>query len=349
MNKHFTTYVSLLSAIYNHNKEKVAKSDRTKVGRHSLYGVSLDLDLSGNKLPVETTRKINPAISIGEMQWFMSGSNLIKDLKKLGGGSIWDSWTYVPHESDESVKALIKTKTLKQQQEYHASNKEHLPYSDHASIGPMYGQVLRNSGYCEVDQLATCLTQIITNPTSSRICATTWFPDLIPSSEKQQPWMNVANGEAALAPCHGSFIQFFVEDGALSLMMVQRSADVPVGLVHNITQYGFLLNYFAHITGLKTGMLMIRLGDAHIYADQMDMASTQIYREPTEYPVITFSKETGEPFGNLAKLCAEMSGKDHIDYINMCAGYLDTINDGPIKYEVSPYQSHGEIKYPVAV
>jgi thymidylate synthase len=349
MNKHFTTYVSLLSAIYHHNKEKMAKADRTKVGRHSLYGVSLDLDLSGNKLPVETTRKINPNISIGEMQWFMSGSNLIKDLKSLGGGSFWDSWTYVPHESDESVKALIKNSEVKQQQEFHQNNSELVVQAEHAGIGPMYGQVLRNSSHCEVDQLANCLTQIITNPTSSRICATTWFPDLIPSSEKQKPWINVAKGEAALAPCHGSFIQFFVEDDTLSLMMVQRSADVPVGLVHNITQYGFLLNYFAHITGLKTGMLMIRLGDAHIYANQMDMASTQIYREPTAYPVITFGKDSGEVFGNLAKLCKDTPLKTHIDYINICAGYLDTINDGPIKYEISPYQSHGEIKYPVAV
>lgn len=316
--KTFTSYLDLLKHVYDtYEGSDEAKPDRTGVGRLSVYGACLNIDLNEEQVfPAETTRLINPYIGVAEMLWILKGDTNIKSLKAVGGGSIWDKW------ADED-----------------------------GEIGPMYGAIL--NGHYELsdesqyhnnqDQLESFVHKLLTTPTSSRILMTTWIPHFIPVDEKLKPKENVALGYGVLAPCHGVVIQAFVHpnekgEQTLSLSMYQRSADLPVGVVFNIMQYSFLVYLLCTITGYKPGKLMIRFGDAHIYSNQYEKVGEQIQRTPYEYPKITIDKEllecvTDVPMHLRSALFKEWLADD------ITAKELVSIEN---------YQSHPRIDYPVA-
>ena len=79
-------------------------------------------------------------------------------------------------------------------------------------------------------------------------------------------WITRDNeNERTPTTCHGSFVQFFVSEGALSMYHYQRSADLLLGLPHNLMQYWALLLYLAHRANLTPCGITYKLGDAHIY------------------------------------------------------------------------------------
>lgn len=65
--------------------------------------------------------------------------------------------------------------------------------------------------------------------------------------------------------CHTSFNQYFVRNRVLHGTTYQRSADVLLGLPHNLIQQAALLHYFAYHSQLEVGGLRYILGDAHLY------------------------------------------------------------------------------------
>ena len=67
-----------------------------------------------------------------------------------------------------------------------------------------------------IDQIAGVVDQIKANPDSRRMIVSAWNPGEI--------------DKMALAPCH-AFFQFYVNDGALSCQLYQRSADVFLGVI----------------------------------------------------------------------------------------------------------------------
>ena len=68
-----------------------------------------------------------------------------------------------------------------------------------------------------IDQIAGVVDQIKANPDSRRLIVSAWNPGEI--------------DKMALAPCH-AFFQFYVNDGALSCQLYQRSADVFLGVFY---------------------------------------------------------------------------------------------------------------------
>lgn len=94
--------------------EGVVKGDRTGTGTTSVFGTRMEFDLSGNKIPLLTTKKVFHKGIIHELVWMLSGNTNIRYLK-ANNVSIWDSWIdpktaeYVDITSQEHIDWMKKT------------------------------------------------------------------------------------------------------------------------------------------------------------------------------------------------------------------------------------------------
>jgi thymidylate synthase len=140
------------------------------------------------------------------------------------------------------------------------------------NLGPVYGVQWRHwktTDGKEIDQLSWAINQIKNNPNSKAILVSAW---------------NAADLEAMrLPPCHTMF-QFDVTKGKLKLELYQRSSDVFLGLPFNIAQYALLLYMIAHLTDLEARELIISIGNAHLYNNQIEPAKEQLKRIPSKFP-----------------------------------------------------------------
>lgn len=147
------------------------------------------------------------------------------------------------------------------------------------NLGPVYGVQWRHwkdprGG--EIDQLAWAIDQIKNNPNSKAIIVSAWNPaDL---------------DEMRLPPCHTMF-QFDVTKGKLRMQLYQRSSDVFLGLPFNIAQYALLLHMVAKITNLEPRELVVSIGNAHLYMNQIEPAKEQLVRKPYAFPRLTINGE----------------------------------------------------------
>lgn len=220
-----------------------SKGDRTGTGTISTFRPpTMRFKLNdGETFPLLTTKKVRYKTILKELLWFLSGSTNINDLDS----KIWDEWA-----------------------------------ADDGSIGPMYGELFRDL-YISIggvkDPIGDLINDIKDDPNSRRLVMTTWRPDDLPLSHLS-PQENVRIGNMALAPCHGTVIQFYVNAGKLSMSTYQRSADMMLGLPFNIASYATLLLMVASLTGLYADELIYDLGDAHIYKDHIDGAKEQLNR-----------------------------------------------------------------------
>lgn len=139
-------------------------------------------------------------------------------------------------------------------------------------LGPVYGKQWRSWAAPDgrtIDQIADVVELIKTDPDSRRMIVSAWNPSDIPNM--------------ALAPCHCLF-QFYVGDGRLSCQLYQRSADVFLGVPFNIASYALLTEMLAQVTGLKPGVFVHTLGDAHLYKNHFSQVETQLVRRPRARP-----------------------------------------------------------------
>ncbi len=109
---------------------------------------------------------------------------------------------------------------------------------------------------------------------------------------------------------------------ALTCLLYQRSMDTPVGAPFNFSQYSLLTHMVAQITGMVAEEFVHFAGDAHVYADQVDLVKEQIER-----PIIE----------QTARLVLNPEVKEIDDF---------TFED----IQIAGYDNHHPaIKYPVAV
>ena len=190
-------YHDLMRHVLEHGNDK---GDRTGTGTRSVFGYQMRFDLSEG-FPMLTTKKLHLRSIIHELLWFLQGDTNIRYLKE-NGVSIWDEW------ADES-----------------------------GNLGPVYGYQWRSWPAPDgrhIDQIATVVEQIKTNPNSRRMIVSAWNPALV--------------DDMALPPCHAMF-QFYVADGKLSCQLYQRSADIFLGVPFNIASYALLTMMVAQVCG----------------------------------------------------------------------------------------------------
>ena len=223
------------------------KGDRTGTGTISVFGRQMRFDLNEG-FPMVTTKKLHLKSIIRELLWFINGDTNIKYLQD-NGVKIWDAW------ADEN-----------------------------GDLGPVYGAQWRNWNGEGIDQLANVVEQLKTNPNNRRIIISAWNPSVMPDTSVSFS-ENVANGKAALPPCH-AFIQFYVSDGKLSCQLYQRSADVFLGVPFNIASYALFTMMLAQVCDLGLGEFVHSFGDVHLYNNHVEQAQLQLSRDPKPLPTM---------------------------------------------------------------
>ena len=221
------------------------KHDRTGTGTKSVFGHQMRFDLSKG-FPMVTTKKLHLKSIVYELLWFLNGDTNIGYLQE-NGVRIWNEW------ADEK-----------------------------GDLGPVYGHQWRNWNSEEVDQISDIINTLKTNPDSRRMLVSAWNPSVMPDSSKTFS-ENVANGKAALPPCH-AFFQFYVADGKLSCQLYQRSADIFLGVPFNIASYALFTMMMAQVCGYQVGDFIHAFGDAHIYNNHMEQIELQLSRELRALP-----------------------------------------------------------------
>ncbi|WP_457616415.1 thymidylate synthase [Lutibacter sp.] len=223
------------------------KEDRTGTGTRSVFGYQMRFDLSEG-FPMLTTKKLHLKSIIHELLWFLKGDTNIEYLKEHNV-KIWDAW------ADEN-----------------------------GDLGPVYGHQWRNWNSEGIDQISEVIETIKTNPDSRRMLVSAWNPSVLPDTSVSFS-ENVANGKAALPPCH-AFFQFYVSNGKLSCQLYQRSADIFLGVPFNIASYALLTMMMAQVCDLEAGDFIHTFGDAHIYNNHIEQINIQLERTPRELPIM---------------------------------------------------------------
>ncbi|WP_139855915.1 thymidylate synthase [Aequorivita sinensis] len=233
------------------------KQDRTGTGTKSVFGYQMRFDLSEG-FPMVTTKKLHLKSIIYELLWFLNGDTNIKYLQE-NGVRIWNEW------ADEN-----------------------------GDLGPVYGHQWRNWNSEEIDQISEIVETLKKNPDSRRMLVSAWNPSVMPDTSK--PFAeNVANGKAALPPCH-AFFQFYVADGKLSCQLYQRSADSFLGVPFNIASYALLTMMMAQVCGYEAGDFVHTFGDAHIYSNHYEQVALQLSREPRPLPKMILNPNVKDIF-----------------------------------------------------
>jgi len=233
------------------------KEDRTGTGTKSVFGYQMRFDLSEG-FPMVTTKKLHLKSIIYELLWFLKGDTNIAYLQE-NGVRIWNEWA-----------------------------------DAQGNLGPVYGHQWRNWNSEEIDLIKEVIDTLKNNPDSRRMLVSAWNPSVLPDT-KQSFADNVAQGKAALPPCH-AFFQFYVADGKLSCQLYQRSADIFLGVPFNIASYALLTMMMAQVCGYAPGDFVHTFGDAHIYSNHLEQLELQLSREPRPLPKMILNPEIKDIF-----------------------------------------------------
>ena len=246
-----------LNLLKHIKNDGVLKQDRTGTGTKSVFGYQMRFDLNEG-FPMVTTKKLHLKSIIYELLWFIKGDTNIKYLTD-NGVRIWNEWA-----------------------------------NENGELGPVYGAQWRNWNGDGIDQIKNVIEQIKNNPDSRRLMVSAWNPSVMPDTSKSFE-ENVANGKAALPPCH-AFFQFYVADGKLSCQLYQRSADVFLGVPFNIASYALLTMMVAQVCDLEYGEFVHTFGDVHLYTNHFEQAELQLSRDPKPLPKMKLNPEIKDLF-----------------------------------------------------
>lgn len=226
----------------------------------SLLGEKMNFDLSNDKIPLLTTKKLAWKTCLKELFWFVNGSTDNRILQQQNV-NIWDL---------NSSRNFLDSRGL-----------FHLNEND---LGPVYGHQWRhynapyynyNTNYQNkgIDQLQNVIETLQNEKEreSRRIILNAWNPCQL--------------NEMALPPCH-VLSQYIVKDEELTTILYQRSGDVGLGIPFNIASYSFLTHILARHCNLKAKEFIHIIGDAHIYEEHVPVLEEQIKNEPLDFPTI---------------------------------------------------------------
>lgn len=272
------------------------RNDRTGVGTLGVFGYQMRFNLQEG-FPATTTKKLAFKAALSELLWFLEGSTDERRLCEILHGTRDPSkrtiWT------DNAQAAYWKPKA-----------------KFDGDLGPVYGKQWRafpSPAGEPVDQIATLIHNLKTDPFSRRHILSAWNPGEL--------------NQMALPPCH-MFAQFFVKPlpensthaMSLSCQLYQRSVDGFLGLPFNLASYSMLTHMIAQVCGFAVGEFIWTGGDCHLYVNHLEQAQEQLKRTPYKLPTL---------------------------WVNPAVKSIDDFTMDDIK--LVNYQSHAAITAPMAV
>lgn len=272
-------YLDLLSDVLENGEKKI---DRTGVGTLSVFGRTLRWHL-GNGFPLITTKKVAWKPVVGELLWFIEGSNDERRLAEITYGTrdparttIWTANAQANYwkpkaEFDGDVGNIYGVQWRSWPSIKFPGRPQAVEHVDHDDGSTTY--IGAKVNVKEIDQLANIIKSLKTNPADRRMVLTAF---------------NVGEmDQMALPPCH-MFAQFHVNqvDKELNCCVYIRSNDLFLGLPFNIASYALFVHMLAQSTGYEPGELIINIGDAHIYLNHLDQVKEQLSREPYAAPTL---------------------------------------------------------------
>ena len=233
---------STLKILYEHILEHGEERD-TRTGKvYSTWNNNLEFDLREG-FPAVTSKKLAWTPVVGELLWFLSGSQHLSGLKYYTFNDMnADKWTIWTDDAER--------------------------WGDGNFVGHLYPHQWRNfgdrsAGFEEgTDQIKDLIDRLQHEPFRRDHIVMAWNP------------YDIEHNLMALKPCHLGFQCYVTKDGELNLHWFQRSVDSFLGLPFNIASYALLTHLLAHWCGLKVGKLSCWLGDTHIYDNHIDAVKT---------------------------------------------------------------------------
>jgi len=266
-------YLNLASNILSHG---IYKKNRTGTSTYSLFGASLDIDVSNN-FPLLTTKKVYYKSAFAEMLGFLRGYNYASQFRDLGC-NVWDAdanenkkWLKSPfREGYDDLGRIYGV----QWREWHAVAIADDSELDKYILDGWTASTMQLNNYVVyklIDQVQECIHKIIHEPNDRRIIWTAWNPAEL--------------NMMALPPCHTDY-QWYPDtnEGTLSLKTNIRSNDMFLGNPFNVAQQAWLLYVISALTGYKPGRLFVSIGDAHVYENHVSQIKTMLSRAPKTPP-----------------------------------------------------------------
>jgi thymidylate synthase len=293
-------YIQLVSMILNRGNKKQTRNGEVL----SLFGAQINHSMQTG-FPLLTTKKVAFKTMVAELLWFLKGRTDLRFLLE-NNCNIWngDAFKYYldrtngykgdwPDTMEEFIERIKTDDAFNDEWGY---------------LGPIYGKQWRSwetnivdypgrlFSPSTIDQLSVVLEELKSNPDSRRLLVNAW---------------NVTElHEMTVPPCHFAFQLYTREldkserqrmkndlgkeipERAISLIWYQRSCDVPLGLPFNIASYGLLLEIIAKKARMLPENLTGFLGDAHIYANQIEGVKEQLQRQAyDELPALVFKEK----------------------------------------------------------
>ena len=260
--------------------------NRTGIDTLSIEGVNFKLENIEENFPILESKKVLIKNALSEILWIhQAQSNEVKWLEDRFN-PIWEEWKidedgiyriYDPkigkfEEKEVNVldvdgkiitdkygNELMAEATNKAKEQGKTIKKAIYYGKDFAgTIGTAYGYI--NNKYKRPQYV---LKQLKENPNDRRMNIILWQDEYIKTG--------------VLPPCVWG-TEWKVSNGKLHLYVHQRSADVPLGLPFNVSQYAILLRMFAKASNLEAGSLNYSIMDAHIYVNQIEGINKQLDR-----------------------------------------------------------------------
>ncbi len=259
-------YENLLKEILEKGSSK--SPIHTSLNENKDSGSSVCLELSGrmlnytlsNGVPITPIRNLGNSAKgvIGEIVAFINGARTLEELKQYGCPKIfWERWV---------TKEKCAVWGLEE-----------------GDLGPgSYGPILTAMpmGNGETFNQIKALIKQMQNKTMARTHAiTTWYPPFALGDNDQG-----SPRQVVVAPCHGNFVQFNVFPKEMHLVVTQRSADAPVGLVLNLTEwvaFGMMVSY---MVGIPLTEYCYFLPNPQIYDIQIECVRELLQRESRRLP-----------------------------------------------------------------